>query len=175
MKTVARRHGVKISGGTRLVVRAAPSGRRFAARAQSVEVSAGFALAHAQSIPLWRAAVAPRGCAQPIAAKAQSLLSTPSPQAATTSSAASCGTLLSCKALRTARRRQGRRSGGIWSGCVAPATRPGPIRARLRMPRDWIRGAAVLHPEVARAGEWRDWRRPEPALPCDCDLRLSFP
>ena len=173
MKTVARRHGVRFSGGTRLVVRAAPSGRRFAAWGQSVEAPAEYA--HAPSIPFLCAAVAPHRCAQLFAAEPLSLLSAPSPTAATTSTVVSRGTLMSCEALHTARRRQGRRSGKIWSGCVAPATRPGPIRATLRMPRGWIPRAAAIHPAVARAGEWRNWRRPEPALPCDCDLRLSFP
>jgi hypothetical protein len=167
---------VEFSGGTRLTVRAAPSGRHFAAWAQScLEALTLYSCAHSELGLSWRAATAPRPGAHTSAAVTRSLSFATSPRAGTIPTAATCRTRGGCMVTHTAGRRHGRRSGDSWSGCVAPATKPGRIRAAPRMSRGWVPGAAAVHSGVVRAGEWRNWRRPEPVLPCDCDLRLSFP
>ena len=102
-------------------------------------------------------------------------LSAQSPRIPTHATAASHGTP-GCNTIKhAAGRRHGSRSGVARSGVVAPATRPNPIRTASEMSHGRVPGSEPRRLRIVRAGDWRSRKRPEPALPCDCDLRFSFP
>ena len=55
--------------------------------------------------------------------------------------------------------------------CICPRIiRTAPGMSHARVPEPELRPLGIV-----RAGDWKSWKRSEPALPCDCDLRFSFP
>jgi hypothetical protein len=75
----------------------------------------------------------------------------------------------------TISRRQGGRCQRPRTGTVAPAAAPDLCGTRPGMARTGFPGPVCVRSWRMRVGEWTNRRRDNPALPCDCDLRFSFP
>ena len=174
VNTVARRHGVIRSGGLSSPLRAAPPVRVSAVRQVSSSPGA-TPLRHAVQ-PLWfRVADAVCSRVQPSGRAAQArplIVSCGTPSIAGSRSAQVLGRYAS---KQTTGRWQGSPFRRFGSRLVAPATGLDLIKENPRAPRGEVPGPAAARLRTMRARDWGNWRRDEPASPCDCDLRFSFP
>lgn len=170
MKTVARRQGVKSSGGTFLRVRAAPLGlcptvRRVRSLSDAVAL---------HSLPERRSSGPSCGAAASFGHVPSRVTTVPGPLSGSSWTTHGIRITTRHQALgpSTPRQRHGSRCGITGLGVIAEAMRSGFVPGTSH---DRVPGPAAGHPWSTRAGESRNWGHDEPVPPCDCDLRFSFP
>jgi len=168
MSTVARRHGVIHAGGSFPLMRAAPALR--AARPEHCLFSADSAKPLFWQLP--RTADAVR---VPIQSPSHATYTALSRGTTGAGNARSGRTLGQYTIKQKAGMRQGRHSGCFGSDLVASATRSGPILIHPGAPSGRVPRPAAVRSKAMRASDWRNGKHDAPVLPCDCDLRFSFP
>ncbi len=177
IKTVARRHGVILSGGMFRAARVGPWVCRFAARQALSDlgaVTARSSMPGGFCPPLYTATIVCCRIRSPSRTTPSPLL-TSSRRKTAVPVAHPYETLGRRIPRHRAGRRHGSRSGELRSGIVLHPTNLSSIQVNPSMSRCRIPGPAVAYPWVMRARKWRNRKHDEPVLRCDCDLRFSFP